>query len=194
MSNTLLTYQKNLKTLPRINITFCGQGGQGVILLAILYGKAAVLQGLNSVVLPKYGPESRGTPVKSDLSLSTQPIKFPLFATCDVLVSMSQTSYSQQIQYLTEYGVVIADSSMIKEFIPRPNLVTIPATQLARDQFKDRLVANLILLGFTERILNFDKQIQEIHFITAIREEIKSKYLQKNLEAFKFGQNWSEKP
>ncbi len=60
-------------------IRIAGFGGQGVMLTGQLIAYAANLQGLYSVWVPTYGPETRGGTANCAVTISDKPIYSPIF-------------------------------------------------------------------------------------------------------------------
>ena len=56
--------KKNFKTL---SICFSGFGGQGIVLSGVIFGEAAVADGLNAIQTQSYGSAARGGASKCDL-------------------------------------------------------------------------------------------------------------------------------
>ena len=52
------------------SIRFCGLGGMGVIITSIILGKSAIYDNKNAIQTQSYGPEQRGSKVKSDIIIS----------------------------------------------------------------------------------------------------------------------------
>jgi 2-oxoglutarate ferredoxin oxidoreductase subunit gamma len=186
----LKSYKEYFASLDRINCRFCGQGGQGIILMAYLFGKAAILSGMNAVQTQKYGPESRGSPVYSDVVLSrNKEIKFPLFKRIDILVGLHQSIYDQNHQKVPDLGLILLDKTLINAYQEDPNTFDMPSTSLAKDQFKKPVLANVILLGYLSKLLG--DFIQEEHFISTIKESVREEMVKIDLEAFDFGKKWT---
>ena len=74
-----------------IEVRIAGFGGQGVILSAIILGKAAsIFQGEFATMTQNFGPEARGGACSAQLVLSNSPILYPYVIRPDILVVMSQ--------------------------------------------------------------------------------------------------------
>ncbi|MCK4961783.1 MAG: 2-oxoacid:acceptor oxidoreductase family protein, partial [Anaerolineales bacterium] len=57
----------------RINIQFCGFGGQGIILSAVIFGTTAVTKaGMNAVQTQSYGSEARGGECQAEMIVSKE--------------------------------------------------------------------------------------------------------------------------
>ncbi|MGE5726916.1 MAG: 2-oxoacid:acceptor oxidoreductase family protein, partial [Acidobacteriota bacterium] len=77
-------------------IRIAGFGGQGVILSAVVIGKAAcIYQGAYATMTQSFGPEARGGACSAQVILSDQPILYPYVTRPDILVVMSQEAYTR---------------------------------------------------------------------------------------------------
>ncbi|MHA1797986.1 MAG: 2-oxoacid:acceptor oxidoreductase family protein, partial [Candidatus Helarchaeota archaeon] len=75
----------------KLEIRFSGFGGQGVILASVILGKAAILEGKNAVQTQAYGPEKRGSLLRSDIIITeNEEINYATIEKADVLVAMSE--------------------------------------------------------------------------------------------------------
>jgi 2-oxoglutarate ferredoxin oxidoreductase subunit gamma len=175
-----------LNQTSRINFRFCGQGGQGVLLAAYLYGKAAIFDNLNALQSQQYGPESRGSPVIANLSIGKGLFRYPLFKNIDVLYTLTPDNY-HKYQDKTS-GIIIYNSSLCKDVEVDPEVVGIPATDLAKEHFQNVIYANIILLGFMNKMMgNF---ISEKSILASIEDSLKPQLVKKNIEAYQLGNNY----
>ena len=76
-----------------MRLRFAGFGGQGVVLCGFIFGKAAMLDGKNSMHTQSYGSASRGGLTTSDVGIQDGEIYDLVYEELDVLVAMSQQSY-----------------------------------------------------------------------------------------------------
>ena len=75
----------------RHEIRFSGFGGQGIILSAVIVGRAAVMyDGKYAVQTQVYGPEARGGASMSAVIIDDEPILYPKVKTPDIYVIMSE--------------------------------------------------------------------------------------------------------
>lgn len=174
--------------LDRVNVRACGHGGQGIIFLGYLLGKAAIFSGLHSVQIQRYGPESRGGNVSTDVSLSKHPIRFPKAKEVHVHVAMNQESYDRQQYLIPHGGIIVVNRSLVKVFHEQPNVFTIPATSIAIDEFNTPVLANVIVLGYMAKLLPF--LLDKDAIISAIKESTRKNMVDKNLTAFALGMDW----
>ncbi len=76
-------------------IRIAGFGGQGVILSAILLGKAAsIYENGFATMTQNFGPEARGA-CSAQLVLSDSPVLYPYVTRPDIMVIMSQEAYNR---------------------------------------------------------------------------------------------------
>ena len=170
--------------MPRVEIVIGGYGGQGVVLMGQILGKAAAFDGKNAVQLGSYGAEVRGTFTKSEVIISDDRINYPAVRKCDVVVAMSQEALDRLLPYLKDDGVLIVDSNV--ERIPnvRAKTYVVPATKTAREVFGKDLMANMIILGALVKITRI---VSEESVEKSIEESVPKGMLEDNIKAFKMG-------
>ncbi len=172
-----------------INIRFCGFGGQGIVLSAIIFGTTAVTKaGLNAVQMQSYGSEARGGECQAEVIVSEDPIESPLADDMDVLVAMSQPALNKFLAKLRKGGQLIIDP----EFVQAPQrddivISAVPSTQMAM-ACGTKLAANMVMLGFIQEKLNYfsDKDLLEV--ITA---NVPEKFIDVNVQAAKEGMQFA---
>ena len=168
-----------------VNLQFCGFGGQGIVLSAIIFGTAAVKgAGLNALQTQSYGSESRGGQCQAELILSAESINSPIADQVDILVAMSQSALDRYLDRLCSGGTLLIDPELV---VPpeRSDIKTIevPATQAA-SEIGAKIVANMVILGFIQQATGL---ISEEDLYKSIRENVPAKFLEVNLEAAKRG-------
>jgi len=168
-------------------IRVAGFGGQGVILSAILLGKAAsIFQGAYATMTQNFGPEARGGACSAQLVLSDSPILYPYVTKPDILVVMSQEAYVRFVPELKDGGILIVEQDMVrvsdlgnKEI----QVYSVPATRIAEDLGK-RMVLNSVMVGFftaVTRLLDADAVRK------AVADSVPANFLDLNLKAFEKG-------
>jgi len=167
--------------LGRIEIRICGLGGQGVVLAGQVLGRAAVYDGWNVVQTQSYGAEARGTSAKSEVIISDCLIGFPLVRKCNILVAMSQEALDQNAKDLKDSGLLLIDGGLVKN-VPKVNakVYMVPATKIAEENFKERLYANMVVLGALNALA---KLVSEESMEKAIVETVPEKFAATNLQA-----------
>lgn len=131
-------------------IRFSGFGGQGIIRLALIAGKALSLHGGKFASMNQsFGPEARGSACSSQLLVSDERVLYPYITRPEILVSMSQEAYDQYEPELRDDGMLIIDEDLVKPRALRPGvrLFTVPSTRFA-EELGNRVAANLVMMGF----------------------------------------------
>ncbi len=96
-------------------IRIAGFGGQGVILSAIVIGKAGcIYQDGYSTMTQAFGPEARGGACSAQVILDSEPILYPYVTQPDILVVMSQEAYSLFTPQLKDNGLLIIEQDMVR--------------------------------------------------------------------------------
>lgn len=169
----------------RANLQFCGFGGQGIVLSAVIFGTAAVTQaGLNAVQTQSYGSEARGGQCQAELILSEGPLNSPLADQVDILVAMSQSALDRYLDRLRSGGTLILDSELVERSKRSDiKIIGVPATQTA-SEIGPKIVANMVMLGFLQQATGL---ISQEDLLEAIRSNVRPKFLEVDLEAAKRG-------
>lgn len=166
-----------------MNIRFSGFGGQGVVLMGIIYGRAAAIDGKNALQTQSYGSASRGGASKSDVIISDKEIYELEFTTPDVLMVMSQEAYTIYAQQAKESGIVIVEKDLVKAGEIKGNLYSIPATRIA-EGLGQKIMANIVILGFMSALVS---NVSKDAVCEAIRESVPKGTGDKNIQAFEEG-------
>ncbi|MDD1685715.1 2-oxoacid:acceptor oxidoreductase family protein [Methanoregula sp.] len=131
----------------RNEIRFSGFGGQGIILSAVILGRAAVMYDNKFAVQTQvYGPEARGGASMSQVVIDDAEILYPKVANPDIYVIMSQEGFEKYGVGAPESAVMLVDSSLVHSR-PKCRCIGIPATQEAKQTLKKDIVANIVMLG-----------------------------------------------
>ncbi len=134
----------------RREVRIAGFGGQGVVTLGTILAVAAgIHEDLEVAQTQSYGPEARGGACRSDVVISDEPIDYIKPLALDLFIALSPGALEQYWAEVREgRTVVLVD----KTLVPRtpdhsPPVLAIEATRIAEKEFKDRVVANMIMLG-----------------------------------------------
>ncbi|MCU0631821.1 MAG: 2-oxoacid:ferredoxin oxidoreductase subunit gamma [Methanolinea sp.] len=174
----------------RHEVRFSGFGGQGIILSAVILGRAAVMYDGNYAVQTQvYGPEARGGASMSAVIIDDQPILYPKVTTPDIFVIMSQEGYEKYGVQAGENAVMILDSSLVHSR-PRCRYVEIPATREAKQTLGRDIVANIIMLGALVKVSGV---VGETAIERAILDSVPKGTESLNLKAMKLGFELAEK-
>ena len=144
---------KQMQDLAETKIIVTGFGGQGIILLGRIIGKAASLvDGNESTLVQSYGPESRGGACSAQVIISANPIHYPYVNQADILICMSQGGYKKYIVQLKEKGALIVDEDLVKPDPGDFDAYHVPATRMA-EALGQKMMANIILIGFLTAVI-----------------------------------------
>jgi 2-oxoglutarate ferredoxin oxidoreductase subunit gamma len=173
-------------------LRIAGFGGQGVILSAIVIGKAAsIYQGAFATMTQNFGPEARGGACSAQLLLSDQPILYPYVTQPDIMVVMSQEAYTRFVPELKEGGTLIVEQDLVRvSDLPRQTKVySCPATRLAEELGK-RMVLNSVMVGFFTAVT----QLLEPDAVRkAVADSVPSNFRDLNLKALERGYEYGVK-
>ena len=95
-------------------IRLSGSGGQGLITAGIILAKSAVYKGIRVTQTQSYGPESRGGASRADVIMSDKEFFFPEATSFDILLCLTQEACDKYAPNLKEDGILIVDSSLVK--------------------------------------------------------------------------------
>ncbi len=131
----------------RHEVRFSGFGGQGIILSAVILGRAAVMYDNKFAVQTQvYGPEARGGASMSAVIIEDEQILFPKVTKPDIYVIMSQEGYEKYGANASFDAIMLVDTTLVHSR-PKCRCIEIPATQEAKQTLGRDIVANIVMLG-----------------------------------------------
>jgi 2-oxoglutarate ferredoxin oxidoreductase subunit gamma len=165
-----------------------GVGGQGVLLIGQLLAHAGVLEDKEVCYVPSYGTEARGGHVSCMVSISSQQVDSPILETFDTLMAFEEKALRRFGEKIKEQGLIIWNSSLIKQVPPNQNIKTIEVNlSIVSKVLGNSQMGNMIMLG----VYTSTKQTVSRE---SMREAIRSYFLRKssefadlNLRAFQLG-------
>lgn len=187
------------------NILITGVGGQGVILMSELLGKAAIVDGLSVRGSEILGMAVRGGSVTSIIRVGDD-VYGPLIPAgkCDIVIGLEPSEALRNASYLSKSGLVILNTVPIIPFtvslgrssyptleqvVEKLNSITgkiikLDAAQIAREA-GSLLAANIVMLGAL-----FGTELLPLKVAT-IKERIQARFAAKvapvNIKAFDLG-------
>jgi 2-oxoglutarate ferredoxin oxidoreductase subunit gamma len=174
----------------RYEILISGSGGQGIILAAIVLAEAAGVYGRKfACQTQSYGPEPRGGASKAEVVISRSEIDYPKTIHPDLLLTMTQASCDTYFSSLKHDGLLIADSSFVKQ-IPTKRVVSIPFTRISQEVTGGDLAANMTALGAIGHICK-DVTLKSIE--SALKARMPEGTIEMNLKALKAGEKAARK-
>ena len=173
-------------------IRIAGFGGQGVILSAIVIGKAGcIYENGFSTMTQAFGPEARGGACSAQVILSDEPILYPYVTRPDVLVVMSQEAYTLFTPQLKENGLLLIEQDLVRvdAIPPGVRVYSIPATRIAEELGK-RMVLNIVMVGFFGAVSGL---LKPESLRDAIADTVPKAFVDLNLKAFDKGYEYGLK-
>jgi pyruvate ferredoxin oxidoreductase gamma subunit len=150
-----------------------GRGGQGVVTAAELLSLAAFLEGRHAQAFPSFGSERTGAPVVSFCRIDDREIRLrePISAP-DALIVQDPTLLHQVDVFggLAPHGSVLLNTSLSAadlgvEEVGGARLVTVPASELAREHLGRPLPGPALLGGFAALtgVVSLESVIAAVH-------------------------------
>ncbi len=129
-------------------IVCAGFGGQGVIFMGKLLAYLGMVEGKHVTYIPSYGAEVRGGTANCTVIISSEEIASPISSQLSSAIVMNRPSLNKFLPRVRKGGLLILNSSLIKEEPSRDDLVTVkvPAMKMATELGSSR-VANMVALG-----------------------------------------------
>jgi 2-oxoglutarate ferredoxin oxidoreductase subunit gamma len=154
---------------------FSGFGGQGVLSMGKLIAYAAMKEGKDISWMPSYGPEMRGGTANCIVNISDEPISSPIVTEYDIVVALNQPSLKKFESRVKKGGVLIWESSTIKEGPTRTDIriFALPAIEIATEELKNVKVMNMLILG---SLVKVEKIVAEESLMTALKETLPERY------------------
>ena len=170
-------------------IRIAGFGGQGVILAAVVIGKAgAIFEGGYATMTQAFGPEARGGSSSAQVILSNEPILYPYVTQPDILVVMSQEAYTRFSPQLKPGGILITEQELVNiDKMPTGiRVFGVPATRLA-EELGRKMVLNIVMVGFFGAVTNL---VECESLRQAVADSVPPAFRELNLRAFDKGFNY----
>ncbi len=134
----------------RREMRLAGFGGQGIVTMGTVLAVAAgIYDDFEVAQTQSYGPEARGGACRSDVVISDEPIDYIKPVALDLFVALSPAAIEQYWPEVREgKTLVIVDRTFVAETPEHlPPVLALEATRIAEEEFKNRLMANMIMLG-----------------------------------------------
>ena len=166
-----------------------GFGGQGVILAAMIIGKAAsIFEDGYATLTQSFGPEARGSACSAQVVLSKEPVLYPYIIQPNILIAMSQDAYTKFVPDIRPGGILLVEEDLVKITNPPEgvHMFGIPATRLAEGIGK-RLFLNVVMVGFFG---SATRQISREALRQAVADSVPPGTEEINLKAFDCGYDY----
>jgi len=174
-------------------ILVAGFGGQGILFLGRLLAYGGMLENKEVTWFPSYGAEVRGGTANCTVIISDEMIGSPIVRNPEVLVIMNEASLNKFQPRLKKDGLLILDSSLIKEPELRADvrIIKIPASEIAASIGSTKY-ANVVMFS---ALITETGMINEKSAISALEELTpakRKKSLDANKEAMTRGRKYIE--
>jgi indolepyruvate ferredoxin oxidoreductase beta subunit len=162
------------------DIVLCGVGGQGILSLAAIIARGAMMEGLEVRQAEVHGMSQRGGAVIATLRISSEPIFSDLITMgqADLILSMEPLESLRHIKYLKKDGQLITakdpflnipdypeTEKLYKTISSIPSSMIIDTKELALKAGSKR-AQNIVLVGSASKVL----PIKEETFLRAMEE------------------------
>jgi len=184
------------------DIVVVGVGGQGVILIATIIGKAAVKAGYSIRSAETHGMAQRGGSVISHIRLGCEFGPMVPIGGADILLALEPAEALRYAHYLASDGTALVNlnpvlpitvTTGLARYPPLEEILaplqrrcrtvkTLDATKLAA-KAGNRQAMNIVMLGALARYVPLREEV----LIESISEMVPAKYLEVNRRAFEYG-------
>ncbi|MDE6693724.1 MAG: indolepyruvate oxidoreductase subunit beta [Muribaculaceae bacterium] len=190
----------------KCDIILAGVGGQGILTIATIIGKAALKSNMNVKQAEVHGMSQRGGDVQSDLRISTEEIFSDLIpkGEADVIVSMEPMEALRYLPRLSPKGWIVTNTapfinvpeypekdSVHAELSKLPHVIALDIDESAKSLGAPRS-ANIVLLGALTPFIRLPKEALE----DAVADHFARKgqdVVAQNIAAFRYGYEIAEK-
>ena len=183
------------------SIMLVGVGGQGTILASKLLTIGLMEAGYDVKMSEIHGMSQRGGSVSSQVRYSEENVYSPVIeiGAADMIVSFEKMEALRYLRYLKPEGKIVVNnfrlnsvSTLVGKFeykeeeidaeLKRLNATVIDAAKKA-EELDNTKVMNVILLGSLVKSMN----LEHIDWEDIIRKNVKEKFVELNIKAFKEG-------
>ena len=130
-------------------IRISGFGGQGVMLTGQLLAHAANAQGLYSLWVPTYGPETRGGTANCSVTISESLVNSPVISTPDSIIIMNKPSLDKFQPKLKKGGNLFLNTTLVKDVKVRDDINVFENGRAIR--YSSRFKKEGVNVNFVER-------------------------------------------
>ena len=186
-----MTEGESMETKTEKEILISGFGGQGIVLIGNILGKAATIHDMkHATMIQAYGPEARGGSCSSQIIISEEEILFPYVQNPEVLICMNQEAFDKNVASLLPGGLLIWDTDLVKtrDLDARWTAYHIPATRFA-EKIGNKMMANIVMLGFLSAL---SELVRPDSLREAVLSSVPPKTREINAKAFERGREYGE--
>ncbi|MCG8568343.1 MAG: 2-oxoacid:acceptor oxidoreductase family protein [Desulfobacterales bacterium] len=172
--------------MERSRLVFSGSGGQGVITAAIILAKAAVLfEDKNAIQSQSYGAAARGGSTRSDVLISDSDILFPKVTQPNVLVSLTQESYTKFSPIIRPGGLLLVDEKYVTvEKKVDAKHIALPMFDTVMSEIGKPIVFNICMLG---ALIGITDLVRPESIMKVLETTIPKDFMEMNKKALDLG-------
>lgn len=197
---------KKISNRMKRDIILSGVGGQGILSIATVIGRAALTEGLHLKQAEVHGMSQRGGDVQSNLRISSAPISSDLIprGAADLVISLEPMEALRYLPWLSKEGWIITNTTpfvnipnypdpeaLDRELKSLPHVIALDVDTIAKESASLR-AANIVLLGAAAPFL----EIEAAKLEAGIRDIFARKgdgIVEMNLAAFRAGYEYAQK-
>ena len=182
------------------DIILSGVGGQGILSIATVIGKAALDAGLSIKQAEVHGMSQRGGDVQSNLRIASGEIASDLIArgVADIIISLEPMEALRYLPWVITNTAPLINipnypdaEALRRELDALPHVVALDVDTIAKSAASPR-AANIVLLGAAAPFLGIDAEKLEAG-IRAIFARKGQEIVEMNLAAFRAGYQYAQK-
>lgn len=169
----------------KYDVIISGVGGQGILAIATVLGRACLLHGLNIKQAEVHGMAQRGGAVQSHFRMSTSDIHSDVIAknSADMILSMEPMESLRYLPWISKDGWLVTNSEAVINIPDYPNMdevnseiakiennLVFDGTSIAKE-FGSSKGLNMAMLGAASAFIDIPEEL----FIKAIKDQFASK-------------------
>jgi len=188
--------------MAKTDIILCGVGGQGILSIATVIGRSAIMQNMYLKQSEVHGMSQRGGAVQSHLRISNDPVWSDLIplGSADLILSVEPMEALRYLPWLSSGGWIVTSNQpfvnlpgyppvedILAELNKLPKVVLLDADDIAKKMGAPK-ASNMVMLGAASAGIHLDLQSLK----TGIQNVFASKgddVVTMNLKAFEAGRN-----
>lgn len=174
----------------KYNVILSGIGGQGIVLMGELLGRAAIKKGYKVTIAPEYGQEKRGSYVHCQVTVGDE-LQSPVISKADSAVVIDNDSFDLFENRVKTGGRLIVNADTVERPSGRDDIqyLRIPLLQLALQVHSGKSM-NMVGLG---ALLQENGPVNEQEILQVIRENMKPALQSQNEKALMAGYTFRDR-